>query len=60
MSNQSAKEIQDGSIRVLTGMLPMRDTADPSNLVNIMVIIGFVVDYFYIASKLTAQLPLHS
>jgi hypothetical protein len=45
MSNWSAKKVQDGSIRVLTGMLLMRNAADPSNLVNKMVIIVFVVYY---------------
>ncbi len=45
MSNHSAKDIQADAIRVLTGMLPMLNAADPSDQANIMVTLVIVVYY---------------
>jgi hypothetical protein len=51
MSNHFAKEIHDGSIRVLVGMLPMCNAADPINLVNIVVITVSVVHYIILQAS---------
>jgi hypothetical protein len=45
MSNRSAKEFQAEATRVLTGMLPMLDAANPSDRAIIMVAIVYVVHY---------------